>query len=189
MLFDTNIEARTEALSSGPGKGVSRQRWDSMIDLSLLLTVRFWFSLHQLRFVIFFLMFSFSSPFADYESNRGHRCPSPPMALISFCYVCFVAVPLLHLDATPSLPFVATTFVPISVAAASTSSILVAAPPFRMSRGSRSAKTECPFIGSTWPSFAVIRSLPPPCLSPLPVRVTPGKGGVPPLYCSVITTN
>ncbi|CAN6806906.1 unnamed protein product [Brassica oleracea var. botrytis] len=59
-------------------------------------------------------MFSFSSPFADYESNRGHRCPSPPMALISFCYVCFVAVPLLHLDATPSLPFVATTFVPIS---------------------------------------------------------------------------
>ncbi|CAF1699064.1 BnaC03g14560D [Brassica napus] len=115
-------------------------------------------------------MFSSSSPFADYESNRGHRCPSPPMALISFCYVCFATVPLLHLDATPrflSLPL------PLSPS----------------HRGSKSAKTECAFIGSTWPSFAVIRSLPPPCFSPLPVRVTPGKGGVPPPYCSVITTN
>ncbi|KAF2581283.1 hypothetical protein F2Q70_00008009 [Brassica cretica] len=95
-----NIEARTEALSSGAGKGVSRRRLDSMIDLSLLLTVMFWFSRHQLCFVIFFLMFTSSSPFADYESNRGHRCTSPPMALISFCYVCLAAVPLLHLDTT-----------------------------------------------------------------------------------------
>ncbi|CAH8295607.1 unnamed protein product [Eruca vesicaria subsp. sativa] len=144
----------------------------------------FWVRPLQLHFVVFFLLFLFTPAFVfGNKSNRSLHCLSPPMAIIGFHHVCsaplvnFVAVLLLHLDATPSFLFVATT-----------SPLLVAAPPFQ-SVCSRSVMTECELFGSTWPSIAVIRPLPPSCLSPSPVRVTPGQEGVPPPHCFVITTD